>query len=1107
MRDGTDSRPVAFTLALLLVALLALPVAARETPASRQKKLGPESPQVRLVLEALKTSAKGDDRALQELINAPRALDANDPWVIAHEMILRKEWRAAETFAAAGNWGGVRHLAAYVRAFGRRSPSVDQWAVLRRVLRHSERKEWGSIIELVGRLDDEDFDRPDVVTVRLRLLEIQAYRALDQEEEVLARACSAAQEARALGWLVAARDLHFLWRRAAGVLQVHEAMQHACGGLGLVFEAMGNSRRAATYLTDQATVQAQLGLMDGAIQGFGVVLADYDPVLTAGQRIHLLNSMAMGREVLGHYAPGLRDAGRARVLVEIALPQARVALQAARKTLATAEKMAAESAEGGALIEGRVRAVRVARRTEHQKQHLVWLLEEERSWAYQILGTILLNIRDYDEAERMFNRSVGLLEELERSGPEAERAEAYMVETRANLDMLEFQRVREGGGDLDVVEAGLKTRLAYFRKRRGENARYIEVANCGLAEVMLHRALRSDSPPERAALLAEARLELQAVEKRQKALGDRLSRCITLRELAAVHRAEGSSEKALYELRRASTLAYKMSAEEQYTQCLAALAEVELELETPRPERALEHAHKGLLSISALFDTLPPGLASLARGRTARIYTVGLRAAVMLNDAEEAFFFLDGQRAGALRTGMERIAAVRAAKVDRRLLRDEARARVREAQAYGALLKSYESPRLKDAQAAHRKFNAARLEHRVALQLVQLDARLKAQLRLPEVVLPKEVQMALAEDEALVLQGLAGDEAVAVVLTQKKLRLVSLGGATAIRQACSALSLDDDSKAGAKSLAKLRSLIVEPLGLDHAVKRVLFSCTGCLAYQPPSLLFPFREVACVSSASAYVTTLSARPVMYGQVLAIGDPSYGAIPEGWGANSRQRDSKRRDLGRSPRFPGRSRRGFQPLPNSGPEIESVGDMILRGKDATETHVVQVLGQTESLRAVHFAVHAQADEESPHFSALALTPSAEDDGLLTALEIYQLRINADLVVLSACESGRGLNAGGEGIVGLTNAFLFAGARQVLVSLWQVDDEASRVLMVEFHRLWNHKDPRQRLGAGAALRAAQEYVRTYAETHKDKRGKPLHPHWEKPYYWAAWQLWGAGD
>ena len=140
----------------------------------------------------------------------------------------------------------------------------------------------------------------------------------------------------------------------------------------------------------------------------------------------------------------------------------------------------------------------------------------------------------------------------------------------------------------------------------------------------------------------------------------------------------------------------------------------------------------------------------------------------------------------------------------------------------------------------------------------------------------------------------------------------------------------------------------------------------------------------------------------------------------------------------------------------------------------------------RYVHFATHGYLDTERPGLSALVLSMvderSQSEDGFLRVNDIYNLRLQADLVVLSACQTGLGKEVKGEGLMGLTRAFLYAGAPRVVVSLWNVNDRATADLMAAFYRamLRGGKTP------SAALREAQLAIR------KQKR-------WESPYYWAA--------
>lgn len=133
--------------------------------------------------------------------------------------------------------------------------------------------------------------------------------------------------------------------------------------------------------------------------------------------------------------------------------------------------------------------------------------------------------------------------------------------------------------------------------------------------------------------------------------------------------------------------------------------------------------------------------------------------------------------------------------------------------------------------------------------------------------------------------------------------------------------------------------------------------------------------------------------------------------------------------------------------------------------------------------------------------------DDGVLTALEVAELDLSGvELVTLSACETGLGQTAGGEGVLGLQRSFQLAGARTSVASLWQVPDAASRALMVEFYdNLWRKKLPR-----GEALRQAQLSM-LRAGTDRGYASRGIDPvdvadsGRVPPYYWAAFVL--SGD
>jgi CHAT domain-containing protein len=151
----------------------------------------------------------------------------------------------------------------------------------------------------------------------------------------------------------------------------------------------------------------------------------------------------------------------------------------------------------------------------------------------------------------------------------------------------------------------------------------------------------------------------------------------------------------------------------------------------------------------------------------------------------------------------------------------------------------------------------------------------------------------------------------------------------------------------------------------------------------------------------------------------------------------------------------------------------------------------GELSKYRYVHFATHGYLDSERPDLSAVVLSLVDEQgkpqDGFLRALEIYNLNLPAELVVLSACQTGLGKEIKGEGLVGLTRGFMYAGARRVVVSLWNVNDKATADLMTKFYE----KMLKQGERPAAALRAAQ------VEMLRQKQ-------WQSPYYWAAFTMQG---
>lgn len=146
------------------------------------------------------------------------------------------------------------------------------------------------------------------------------------------------------------------------------------------------------------------------------------------------------------------------------------------------------------------------------------------------------------------------------------------------------------------------------------------------------------------------------------------------------------------------------------------------------------------------------------------------------------------------------------------------------------------------------------------------------------------------------------------------------------------------------------------------------------------------------------------------------------------------------------------------------------------------------------VHLSTHGLLDEEKPQFSGLVFSGGPSGDPFWHTFEIFNARIPADLVVLSACETGLGKVVSGEGVVGLARAFMYAGSPSVCVSLWKVADPSTAAFMERFYRflLEGQTEDGSPLDKAEALRRAQLRL--------IERGGPT----AHPYFWAPFVLLG---
>jgi tetratricopeptide (TPR) repeat protein len=470
------------------------------------------------------------------------------------------------------------------------------------------------------------------------------------------------------------------------------------------------------------------------------------------------------------------------------------------------------------------------------------------------------------------------------------------------------------------------------------------------------------------------------------------------------------------------------------------------------------------------------GLADLenatARGSFVSPHLIGLAASVRLNDPARFFWFTESLRAGALLESLEGVDVLATAGTSKELTRDLAAAKEREAKAGTAVEAARKSGAgRKKVRDLLRALDDARLATAGVHDRIERRKRAQAATT-PEPAEMSAVVSALGATKVLVIYEVVEEKLFALVVTGSGARIVGFGELEPIRATVESDVFSDRDGDPTETQAKLCRALVAPLNLPETAKAVLLSPDERLYRVPFAALLVDRAIAYVPSATTWIALRRQGALRGSGVLAFGGPDYGT-PTAAPAASRLRSGER----------------LFPLPQAAAEAKAVGDVVRTGALATEAEFRKTIATRKRWRAVHFACHGLLDEAHPTLCALALTREGEDDGYLTALEIVNLSIPADLAVLSACRTSRGKVLAAEGLAGLTRAFMIAGSPRVLGSLWKVEDKATRHLMERFYAGLTAKLP-----PAEALRRAQAAVRALKE-------------WRHPSYWAAWTLWGPAD
>ena len=660
-------------------------------------------------------------------------------------------------------------------------------------------------------------------------------------------------------------------------------------------------------------------------------------------------------------------------------------------------------------------------------------------------------------------------------------------------------------GEFDAAASRLEERLAFGRTivHRDQEA----FTRLGLADVARARGDREDARQRYSAVAAALEAGLQQY------------RCIAEDRLARMHLEDGRLDDAGAGFERMMQIATG-----RYHQCEAqahaGLADVaarrgDLDIADREARRVVELT-EAFREAAVSFESRSLGFGALAPAYERAIDISMRRAERGDPDAAARAFVLNEQ---ALARGLlDRLLEARldanarvpsAMAAERAMAREKWRARLAE---LDVALRTRPEAQETAALAA----DASRLAVRVRDLDAQIDA---ADARQATFIRPRPLTVAAAQalldDDTVLLEYALGDaRSYLFVLSHAEMRTFTLPRRAEIegiaRRVHEQLARPPDGMStgqtdGSGDRRQLTRLLLEPAASWLTGKRLVVVLPGALSLIPfgalpepgnaaaPPPMSAGHEIVQVPSATtlaAIRTLTNGRPRALRTAAIFADPIFDARDP-----RVRRSSSSTAPTSSPPAVRRSGRTLGRLPFSRAEAEAIASLApgrvdtFLGSNATRDRALD--RALFNYRFIHFATHGIVNQDVPSLSSLVLSlvdsTGEGRDGLVMLPDIYDMTLNADLVVLSGCQTALGRQVRGEGPIGLARAFMYAGVPRVVASLWLVDDLATAELMKRFYRgiLVDGKTP------AAALRAAQ-------------RALAADPRWNSPYFWAPFVLQG---
>ncbi|HLH44948.1 MAG TPA: CHAT domain-containing protein [Bryobacteraceae bacterium] len=681
------------------------------------------------------------------------------------------------------------------------------------------------------------------------------------------------------------------------------------------------------------------------------------------------------------------------------------------------------------------------------------------------IGKIYAALGDYETAESHFRRALRIAMDVRDWDPQ-ER-----VHIELGTLYLQTSQARQALEELTKAQmAGEKNRQLVFGPPT--------LLNIGRAYSQLDRL------PEAMRSMTES---LRAAQR----LGMRAEQAEALGELGAAHLRAGALNLAEGYLSQSLAIAESIDSLRLIVPARLGLADLE---EARRNRRqSLEHLMKGIQALEEIRSRIPGS--SLRAGLQLQSWSVYERARDLLaeeGNGEEAFRLAEAGRARA----MLDLIVEGGAQITKGLSSREQERHL----ALVAAVSRASAAMLNDSSPAGRE--AVNMAERNLRQWVAETYRTNPEYSQLHYPVPYDLQQAratLPDDETAIVEFALGERRSSAwvvrrsgfLMAELPQRGVLEAAVSAIREAmCHPPKSTGAWEAYQTEAQALYGMLVAPFESHlRGVRRLVVVPDGLLYYLPfetlqhrGRYLVEDFTIVYAPSASAYgnladVWRRRVRKTPQRELLAFGDSVFGQTSA----------TVRSVLVRNGVSLGR-------LPYTRDEVEKIGALYppaqrktYLGAEATEDALKREM--LPRFRRIHFATHAVIDERMPIRSGVLLAPGSQgEDGLLTMAEIFNLELDADLVVLSACQTGLGQLVRGEGMVGLTRAIFYAGSPRVAVSLWEVNDIATARLMEAFYR-----EMRDGESPAMALRKAKlSFLRGNAAGLRH------------PYFWAPFVLVG---